>query len=70
MRVIIGAIATWALFFSDYDLKFAENLLYELKKTVIIKVSQGLSPLESYSNKLTGTRSELVYGRTDKRKKQ
>ena len=42
--------------------RFADNLVEKAQFFALEKMSDGLGSLEGFSNKLTGTRSELIYG--------
>ena len=62
MRLLLGSLLLVSAFAYDFDPKNKGDLLYELKKEVITKISKGLTPMEPYTNRLTGTCSRLIYG--------
>ena len=62
MRYISGFIAGVLISHYGFRTDIPQRLLHDLKMAALSKVVKGLSPLEPFAEKLTGRKSEFIYG--------
>ncbi len=62
MRYISGFIAGALISHYGFRTDIPQLLLHDLKMAALSKVVKGLSPLEPFTEKLTGRKFEWVYG--------
>ena len=62
MRYISGFIAGVLVSHYGFRTDIPHRLLHDLKMAALSKVVKGLSPLEPFTEKLTGRKFEWVYG--------